>query len=205
MNLFPIFVKLAGRRCLVIGAGTVGQAKIQSLLDAGANVRVIAPRGTPVVAEWVQSGQIEWEVRDFEVSDLNGAFLVVAATNSSELNGIIFREAQQRNILCNAVDAPAHCDFYYPAIVRRGDLQIAISTAGKSPALAQRLRKDLEAQFGPEYAKFVKELGKQRLDLFAQSIKPEERKRLLHQLAGRKVLAVPGIRKRGAGRKTNAR
>jgi uroporphyrin-III C-methyltransferase/precorrin-2 dehydrogenase/sirohydrochlorin ferrochelatase len=189
MILFPIFVKLAGRRCLVIGAGSVAQSKIQSLLDAGANVRVIAPHGTSVVSEWVQGGLIDWEVRKFEASDLDGVFLAVAATNSNEINKIIFREAQKRNIVCNSVDDPDNCDFYYPAIVRRGDLQIAISTAGKSPALAQKLRKDLESQYGPEYAEFVDELGKTRQELFAQPADPEERKRLLHQLANREVVS----------------
>src|SRR5215813_1903786 len=112
MNLFPIFVKLAGRRCLVIGAGTVGQSKIQSLLDAGANVHVVAPKGTSVVSEWAQQGLIEWEVRNFDSSDFEGAFLVIAATNSTQVNRAIYREAQQRNILCNSVDDPENCDFY---------------------------------------------------------------------------------------------
>lgn len=189
MTLFPIFVKLAGRRCLVIGAGTVGQSKIQSLLVAGANVAVIAPQGTSLVREWAENRLIEWEVREFEASDLNDVFLVIAATNCNAINQIIFREAQKRNILCNSVDDPVNCDFYYPAVVRRGDLQIAISTAGKSPALAQKLRKDLEAQYGPEYAGFVDDLGKTRQGLFAKPADPEERKRLLHQLANREVSA----------------
>ena len=190
MILFPIFVKLAGRRCLVIGAGAVGQSKIQSLLDAGASVIAVAPRGTSVVSGWAQQGLIEWEARGYESSDFDGAFLVIAATNSNELNRAIYREAQQRNILCNSVDDPENCDFYYPAVVRRGDLQIAISTAGKSPALAQKLRKDLETQYGPEYAGFVENLGEQRQELFTQAIDPEERKRTLHKLANREVRYV---------------
>jgi precorrin-2 dehydrogenase / sirohydrochlorin ferrochelatase len=194
MNLFPIFVKLADRRCLVIGAGTVGQAKIQSLLDAGAKVRVIAPQGTATVKEWAELGLVTWEVREFQPSDIDGSFLVVAATNSSKTNAVIYREAQERNVLCNSVDDPEHCDFYYPAIVRRGDLQIAISTAGKSPALAQRLRRDLEAQFGPEYSNFVNQLGETRKQLLARPLKPEQRKRLLHFLASRH--SVSALRKR---------
>jgi uroporphyrin-III C-methyltransferase/precorrin-2 dehydrogenase/sirohydrochlorin ferrochelatase len=186
MNLFPIFVKLAGRRCLVVGAGTVGQAKIQSLLDAGAKVHVVAPRGTATVTKWEQSSAISWDVREFQPSDLESAFLVIAATNSSATNAIIHQEAQRRNILCNSVDDPENCDFYYGSVVRRGDLQIAISTAGKSPALAQRLRQDLERQIGPEYTEWVDELGREREKLFAQSLDPEERKRLLHELVSRK-------------------
>jgi uroporphyrin-III C-methyltransferase/precorrin-2 dehydrogenase/sirohydrochlorin ferrochelatase len=186
MNLFPIFVKLAGRRCLVVGAGTVGQAKIQSLLDAGATVHVVAPRGTSLVADWKQKGLVEWEVREFQPSDLDGAFLVIAATNSTATNAIIHQESQQRNIMCNSVDDPENCDFYYGSVVRRGDLQIAISTAGKSPSLAQRLRQDLEKRIGPEYTAWVDELGQEREKLFARSIDPEERKRQLHELVSRK-------------------
>ena len=186
MNLFPIFVKLAGRRCLVVGAGTVGQAKIQSLLDASAQVHVVAPHGTATVAEWAQSGAISWDVREFQSSDLDGTFLVIAATNSTATNVVIHQEAQQRNIMCNSVDDPENSDFYYGSVVRRGDLQIAISTAGKSPSLAQRLRQDLEQRIGPEYTAWVDELGQQRGKLFAQSIDPEERKRLLHELVSRK-------------------
>ncbi len=164
----------------------MGQAKIQSLLDAGAKVRVVAPHGTSRVVEWAQNGLVEWEVREFKPSDLEDAFLVIAATNSTQTNAIIHNKALQRNILCNSVDDPENCDFYAGAVVRRGDLQIAISTAGKSPALAQRLRQDLEAEIGPEYAVWVDELGKEREKLFAQSIPAEERKRLLHELVRRK-------------------
>jgi len=164
----------------------VGQAKIQSLLDAGAEVRVVASRGTATVADWAQNGAISWEVREFQPSDLDGAFLVIAATNSTATNAVIHQESQQRNIMCNSVDDPENCDFYYGSVVRRGDLQIAISTAGKSPALAQRLRQDLEKRIGPEYTAWMDELGQEREKLFAQSIDPEERKRLLHELVSRK-------------------
>ena len=164
----------------------MGQAKIQSLLDAGAEVRVVASRGTATVADWAQNGAISWEVREFQPSDLDGAFLVIAATNSTATNAVIHQESQQRNIMCNSVDDPENCDFYYGSVVRRGDLQIAISTAGKSPALAQRLRQDLEKRIGPEYTAWMDELGQEREKLFAQSIDPEERKRLLHELVSRK-------------------
>jgi precorrin-2 dehydrogenase/sirohydrochlorin ferrochelatase len=185
MNLFPIFLKLDDRRCLVVGAGTVGQGKIRSLLAAGAKVRVIAPHATAAVAEWDRAGVITWEPRSFEAPDLDGVVLVIAATNSTGVNEIIFREAKRRNILCNAVDDPERCDFYYPAVVRRGDLQVAISTGGHSPALAQRLRRELENQFGPEYAGWLEQLGKKRQQLFASDIDPEGRRHLLHELASR--------------------
>jgi precorrin-2 dehydrogenase/sirohydrochlorin ferrochelatase len=183
MTLFPMFMKLEGRSCLVVGAGTIGEPKISSLIEAGASVRVIALHATAAVAEWARIGKITWEARAFSSADLDGAFLVIAATNSRDLNATIFHEAGQRNILCNVVDDPEYCDFYYPAVVRRGDLQIAISTNGQSPALAQRIRRELEVQFGPEYGEWLKELGQTRQHLFASKIEPEQRRRLLHKLA----------------------
>ena len=196
MSLFPLFLKLEGRPCLVVGAGNVAQSKIRSLLDSGAKVRVIAPQANTAVEEWARAGVITWEARSFEAADLEGTFLVIAATSSSAVNGTIFREAQQRNILCNAVDDPEHCDFYYGAIVRRGQLQVAISTEGQSPALAQRIRRELEAQLGPEYAGWVEELGKVREQVFATDIEPESRRQLLHELASRDAFAARQSRPR---------
>jgi len=187
MTLFPMFVKLEGRSCLVVGADAIGEPKIGSLLISGASVRVIAPQVSPAVAEWARAGAIVWEAREFKVTDLDGVFLVIAATSSREVNGAIFHEAQQRNILCNVVDDPEYCDFYYPAVVRRGDLQLAISTNGHSPALAQRIRRELEIQFGPEYGEWLEELGKIRQQLFASGMNPDERRRLLHELASREA------------------
>ncbi|HMH08971.1 MAG TPA: bifunctional precorrin-2 dehydrogenase/sirohydrochlorin ferrochelatase, partial [Terriglobales bacterium] len=180
MSLFPIFLKLQGRPCLVVGAGAIGEPKIDSLLTSGASVRVIAPSASAAVAEWARAGSILWEAREFNNSDLDGVFLVIAATSSRQVNGAIFREAQQRNILCNVVDDPEYCHFYYPAVVRRGDLQLAISTNGHSPALAQRIRRELEVQFGQEYGEWLAELGKIRRQLFASELNPDDRRRLLH-------------------------
>jgi precorrin-2 dehydrogenase/sirohydrochlorin ferrochelatase len=190
MSLFPIFLKLAGRSCLVVGAGTVGESKIKGLIEVGAAVRVVAPRATPAVERWAMAEEISWLRRTFEPADLNGVFLVVVATSSRELNDHIFREAEQRGILCNAVDDPPHCDFYYPSIVRRGDLQLAISTAGHSPALAQRLRRELEQQFAPEYADWVLRLGRVRRGLIRRDMDPERRRRLLHRLASRERFEI---------------
>ena len=187
MTLFPVFMKLEGRSCLVVGAGTIGEPKIGSLIAAGASVRVVALHATAAVTEWVRTGAITWEARAFNGADLDNTFMVIAATNSRDLNAAIFHEARQRNILCNVVDDPEYCDFYYPAIVRRGDLQIAISTNGHSPALAQRIRRELEIQFGPEYGEWLDELGRTRQQLFASKIDPEQRRRLLHELASREA------------------
>jgi precorrin-2 dehydrogenase/sirohydrochlorin ferrochelatase len=182
-----MFVKLSGRLCLVVGAGPVGEAKIEGLLASGAAVRVLAPQATPAVEYWARSGRIVWDARTFEPADLEGTFLVVAATSSVEVNDSVFREAQRRGVLCNVVNDPEHCDFYYPAVVRRGDLQIAISTSARSPALAQRLRRELEEQFGPEYEAWIEHLGQKRKELLSHEMDPEERRRLLHQQAGREA------------------
>jgi precorrin-2 dehydrogenase/sirohydrochlorin ferrochelatase len=162
MPLFPMFFLLEGKTCVVVGAGAVGQEKILGLLAAGARVRVIAPEATPLIRRLAGVKKVEWQPRRFRVSDLKGAFLVVAATSVLELNETIWRAAQRRGVLCNVVDDPPRCDFFYPAVVRRGALQIAVSTGGRSPALAQQVRKDIERQFGPEYADWVGELGQVR-------------------------------------------
>jgi precorrin-2 dehydrogenase / sirohydrochlorin ferrochelatase len=182
-----MFMKLEGRSCLVVGGGTVGEPKISSLIEAGASVRVVALHATAAVTEWAEAGAITWEARAFNNADLDGTFLVIAATNARDLNSTIFHEARQRNILCNVVDDPEYCDFYYPAVVRRGDLQIAISTNGQSPALAQRVRRELEIQFGPEYGEWLRELGQIRQQLFASKIDLEQRRCLLHELASREA------------------
>ncbi|HLB87677.1 MAG TPA: bifunctional precorrin-2 dehydrogenase/sirohydrochlorin ferrochelatase [Terriglobales bacterium] len=199
MSLFPMFLKLEGRSCLVVGADTIGQSKIRSLLVAGASVRVVAPRATAAIIEWARAGLITWEARDFNAADLDGTFLVVAATSSSDVNEATFREAQRRGVLCNVVDDPAHCDFYYPALVRRGQLQLAISTGGRSPALAQRLRRELEAKFGAEYAGWLEELGRAREQLFGSEIESEDRRRRLHELASRQAFEALQPRSQAKG------
>ena len=185
MNLFPAFLKLSNRRVLIVGGGAIAAQKIPGLLQAGASIHVVAPRLHPALNEWVRNREINWSPKSFEPEDLHGAFLVMAATSIPELNAQVFSEADRCNILCNAVDDIDHCHFYYGSIVQRGDLQIAISTNGKSPALAQRLRKELEQQFGPEYEDWLEWLGAAREALRAQSNDPEATKRWLHALASK--------------------
>ncbi|MFI5109199.1 MAG: bifunctional precorrin-2 dehydrogenase/sirohydrochlorin ferrochelatase [Terriglobales bacterium] len=185
-NLFPMFVKLAGRKCLVVGGGLIAEGKVEGLLASGATVVVVAPEVTEKIARWNDQGRLTWHARRFQPADLEGAFLVVAATGVAAVSEFVFREAEARGILCNAVDEPERCHFYYPAIVRRGLLQIAISTGGLSPALAGRLRQELEAQFGPEYERWIEELGALRQKAFARRADPQRRTRLLHRLASRR-------------------
>ena len=187
LRLFPMFLKLGGRPCLVVGAGTVAESKIASLIEAHARVLVVAPDATPGVRSWAQENRMEWQQRGFQPGDLDGMFMVVAATSSTELHKQIFQEARRRGVLCNIVDVPELCDFYYPAVVQRGALQIAVSTSGQSPALAQRLRIELEEQFGPEYEAWLAHLSEARDKLLTRELDPEERKRLLHSLASQEA------------------
>jgi precorrin-2 dehydrogenase/sirohydrochlorin ferrochelatase len=184
-KVFPLFLKLQDRPCLVVGAGNVAEGKIAGLIEANAHVRVVAPDATPQVRMWAEEGKIDFRQRPFQVDDLQGMFLVVASTSSAALHEEIFAESRRLGVLCNVVDVPRLCDFYYPAVVRRGSLQIAISTAGESPALAQRLRKELEAQFGPEYEAWVEAIGEARAELASRNLSTEERKEILHELASR--------------------
>ena len=187
MSLFPIFLKLVGRPCVVVGAGNIAESKIRSLLDAEARVTVIAPEALPAVAELAAAGEIAWERRAYRDGDLDGAFLAVAGTATPEVNRAMFAEARAKEILCNAVDDPAFCDFYFPSVVKRGDLQIAISTAGESPALAMRLRKEINAALPADGGEWLMELGRLRREVIAAEPQSTERKLLLHDLAERSV------------------
>ena len=190
MSLFPVFMKLEARPCLVVGAGNIAHSKIESLLAAGARLTVVSPEALPEVealAGRFAGDRFTWHRRAFTPSDLDGIFLVVAATDEAAVNQAVYREAVARNILCNAVDDPPHCDFYFPSIVSRGDLQIAISTAGESPAFAQQLRREIDAQLPLDLGPWLTQLGALRREVIAANPIGEPRKLLLHQLAQRQL------------------
>jgi precorrin-2 dehydrogenase / sirohydrochlorin ferrochelatase len=187
MSLFPIFLKLAARPCIVIGAGHLAESKIESLQAASARITVIAPQASDRILDWAASGEIQLHQRAYQQGDLTGNFLVVAATNDPAVNRAVFAEATSTGVLCNAVDDPPFCDFYFPSVVRRGDLQIAISTAGASPALAQRLRKEINAQLPLDAGDWLTDLGNLRREVVAAEPLNESRRLLLHQLAQREV------------------
>src|SRR5215472_13072881 len=167
MSLFPIFLKLQDRPCLVVGAGEVAESKIHSLLAAGARVTVVSTEAKHGLVELAETGRFTWHRREYVAADLEGVFLVVAATDSLEVNAAVYRDAVVRNVLCNAVDDPPNCDFYFPSVVRRGKLQIAISTAGESPALAQRLRKEIDEQLPDDLGPWLDDLGELRREVLA--------------------------------------
>jgi siroheme synthase-like protein len=183
--MFPIFLKLEQRPCLVVGAGTIAVPKIASLLQAGGAVTVVAPEAQAAIAEQAAAGRLTWIQREFLPADMDGMFLVVAATDAQAVNHAVAEAARDRKVLCNSVDDPPDCDFFYPSVVRRGDLQIAISTAGKSPALAQRLREEVDAMVPDDTGTWLDALGETRLKMLAAVPAGDVRKRALHLLASR--------------------
>ena len=188
MTLLPIFVKLDGRPGLLVGAGNVALEKLHSLLPTGLRIRVIAPEAKDEFRVLAAEGRIQWTQRAFEPADLDGNFIVIAATNDPEVNATVHREADRRGILTNSVDDPPHCDFYFGSIVRRGDLQVAISTAGESPAVAQQLKHEIDAQLPDDLGSWLKEIGQLRRNILATHPPGEDRKALLHRIARRQML-----------------
>lgn len=185
MSLLPIFLKLEGRRCLVVGAGAVALDKISSLLKTGARLHVVAPEVKAEIRALANDGIIELSQRAFEATDLDHADMVIAATDQPDVNAAVYRGAVERGVLCNSVDDIPNCDFFFGSVVHRGQLQIAISTAGESPALAQRLRREIDAQLPEDLGRWLDQMGELRRDVLATHPRGEERRLLLHELAQR--------------------
>ena len=159
MPYYPICLDINDRHCIVIGGGRVAARKVQGLLDHGARVTVISPELTGELAALHAADRLAWRERPYREGDLGGAFLVIAATDDPQVQARVHAEAEEGNILLNVADVPKWCNFILPATVRRGDFTLAVSTGGKSPALAKQLRQELEAQFGEEYAILLEVLG----------------------------------------------
>ena len=147
----PILLDLSGRRVVVLGAGKIAERRIAALLEAGAAITVVAPRTTPRVERWAVEGRVQLERRRYQAGDLRGARLAYAATGDADANRQARQEADESGVWLNVADQPQQCDFFTPAVVRRGLLTIAVSTCGASPALASRLRERLEGEIGPEF------------------------------------------------------
>jgi siroheme synthase-like protein len=181
---YPVSLEVAGRRAVVAGGapGAIAEERARALLDAGACVTVIVERFTEGLEELGRQGAVTLVRRSYRRGDLRGAFLAVAATGDAALNGRIFAEAEKRGVLLNAVDDNRHCHFAVPSILRRGDLVVAVSTGGKSPALARRLRLALARDIGPEYGVLVDLLGEVRQELLEQrTVDPATWARRWHQ------------------------
>ena len=188
MSLLPIFLKLEGRTGLIVGAGAVALDKIGSLLKTGVRLRVVAPEAREEIQTMAVEGKLEWISRAFEPSDLQDIFIAIAATSTPEINAAVYREAVERGVLCNSVDDVPHCDFFFGSIVQRGPLQVAISTSGESPAFAQRLRGEIDAQLSQDIGPWLTELGAKRREILATLPAGEARKALLHELANRPIV-----------------
>lgn len=182
MRYYPVNLDIRSRPCLVVGGGAVGTRKVLSLLACGAHVTVVSPAVSDALAELCQSGGIRLRQREYRAPDLDAMFLVIGATDDESLNRRIHADAERRNMLCNIADRPAACNFILPAVISRGDLTIAVSTAGKSPAFAKRLRRQLETQFGEEYGRFLQLMGEIRKRLLRESHAPEAHKPVFERL-----------------------
>ena len=190
MKYYPIHLDIQNRPCLVVGGGSVGTRKVEALLGCGARLTVVSPVASEQLHQLREAGRIELKERFYRSGDLAGMFLVIGATDDDELNRQISKEAESNNMLCNIADRPEVCNFILPSVVRRGDLAITISTSGKSPALAKKLRITLETQFGEEYAKLLLLMGAIRNKLLARAHEPEAHKKLFEQLINGELLEL---------------
>ncbi len=182
MSYYPILVDLEGRKVIVVGGGNVAERKINALLECNAVISLVAKDLTPTLKRYTEAEHIQFLGQDFIERFLDGAFLVIAATDDMHLNHEISEAAKKRGLLVNAVDQPKDCGFIVPSIVQRGALMIAISTSGKSPALAKKIRQKLSDQFGNEYAEFLNLMGRLRKEILAQGLSQQENSRIFHAL-----------------------
>ncbi|HVZ17987.1 MAG TPA: bifunctional precorrin-2 dehydrogenase/sirohydrochlorin ferrochelatase [Terriglobales bacterium] len=187
--LFPLFLKLEGRLCLVVGGNAEVQGKIYGLLASGALVKIVSPIVTDEIRRLAVDQKVQWEARVFTPTDLENVTLVVANDDDDAVNELVYREATARGVLCNVVDQPERCHFYYSAVVRRGQLQIAVSTGGLSPALAKQIRHDLERQFEPAYADWLQAVGCARERILGAHVRSPRRTRLLQRIASKQAFS----------------
>ncbi|MEE9614509.1 MAG: bifunctional precorrin-2 dehydrogenase/sirohydrochlorin ferrochelatase [Thermodesulfobacteriota bacterium] len=188
MPYYPIFLDIEKKTCLVVGGGAVAERKVLSLLFSGARVAVISPQLTKKLKSLVKTGKIRHTARRYCVGDIEGAFLVVSATDSEEINKAVSKEARKAGTLLNVVDRPELCNFIVPSVVERGSLLVAISTSGKSPYLAKALRKTLERSIPPEMAVFVELMGAVRRKLLKENAKNDKKDRIYEALLNSPLL-----------------
>ncbi len=185
---YPLNLNLEDRRCLVVGGGPVAERKVESLIAAGARVVVVAETAVDSLRARAAAGEIELHLRRYEAADLDSTTLAYAATENEDLHRRIAADARARGVLLNVVDRPHWCDFIVPSIARRGDLVISVSTSGRSPAMARRLRLDLERAIGPEYERTIDLFDRLRRDLTGRGWSLERRKRVFDELLETGVL-----------------
>lgn len=190
MDFYPIMVDIRKRPCIVIGGGTIAERKTETLLACGAQVQVISPDFTPLLACWAAEGRVTTIPRSYQDGDLGNAFLVVSATDDMAVNEAVAAEANRRQILLNVVDIPQLCNFIVPAVVQKGPLVITVSTGGASPAMAKKIRQDLDHMFGPEYGVFLQMLGSLRAEVKDRFTTQAERQQLWESIIESDILAI---------------
>jgi precorrin-2 dehydrogenase/sirohydrochlorin ferrochelatase len=190
VKYFPVFLNLRGKRCVVVGGGRVGERKVRILLKAGARLKVVGPELTSSLLRLREKGRIHHFARPYRQGDLAGAFLAIAATDDRRTNERIFRQATDKKILVNVVDDPDHSSFIVPSIVKKQDLLVAISTSGRSPALARMLRQRLEKEIGPEYSILLELLGRAREKVLSLGRGRKENQRTFRRFVQEDLLSL---------------
>jgi precorrin-2 dehydrogenase/sirohydrochlorin ferrochelatase len=189
-KLYPLFLNLAGQNCLVVGGGTVAERKVLTLLDYGTRVNIVAGEVTSNLSELVKNGRLNFRQGTYRPADLTGVRLVIAATNQKEVNRQVAKDCFKNNILVNVVDDPEYSNFFVPAVVKRGFLQIAVSTSGKSPLLAKKIKEELEILYGPAFGWLVSFLGEVRQHAINEVADPGQRQSILTRVVDLKLLQL---------------
>jgi len=202
MKYYPISLDISNKRCAVVGGGEVAERKVRRLLDCGARVTVVGKKLSPNLRALREARKIEHVASDYKAEHMDDLFLVIGATDSSRVNRRVYRDAKQKGILVNVVDDPEHCDFILPSLLERGDLTIAVSTGGKSPALAKKLRMELEERYGSEYDILIRIMGILRKRVIRKGRISGENRKLFEAVVNSDVLELirardwEGVRKR---------
>jgi len=179
---YPINVDIREKDCLVVGGGQIASRKAESLLNAGGKVRLVSPKVTDEIEQWASVGKIQLALRPFEPADLEGCFLVIGATNVPAVHDAIYQLCHEKNILVNIVDVPNRCNFIFPAVIRRGNFMLAISTNGASPGFSKKIRRELEVEFGEEYGTFLNWMSDARNSVIEKISVEADRKKVFESL-----------------------
>jgi precorrin-2 dehydrogenase/sirohydrochlorin ferrochelatase len=188
VKYYPLFLDITDRRCVVVGGGDVAERKVERLLDSGASVVVVGKTLTPGLETMKKEGRINHIDADYDQAFINNAFLVIGATDRDDVNAEISRDGREKGILVNIVDDPDKCDFVLPSLLKQGDLLIAISTGGKSPALAKKLREEMEQHFGTEYQTLLEVMGQLREKLVVKGRSSDENRLLFEAVVHSEIL-----------------
>lgn len=190
MSFYPVYLDLTNKLCVVVGGGNVALRKVKTLLECGGQVRLVSKGVVPGLEEIIKKGEVEYRKKLFSTDDISEAFLVIGATNDHSVNTLVYKTASEEKILVNIVDIPSKCNFIVPSAIRQGDLCISISTGGKSPALAKKMRKSLQKEFGKEYSVFLEIMGRLRPRVIENNPDVKNRTKLFSNVVESDVLEL---------------